>query len=346
MPKTKKTKNEKAAKKAKKDKTVLGSSSAKAAKDAPTAAPQDLTTDEKGLDFARAWVEFPDPADDEQVFRCDLTWLTSRWNCIFGSGCQGIQAGRAADGCCSLGAHFSDEDDEKRVAGHVARLAPEIWQHHDVGRESGWVSEDDEGSRQTRPYTRLHRDHPFLTWSNAWMNLPCATWPVKQRTPVDVRTGKGLPPVLIVQAERDAATPYGGALELHKRFKGSRLITEKDAGFYGVTSLVNSCINERVDAYLLTGKLDAGKRDLRPARHAQAVSAIRTSGRGGRCHTGRPCVMCRPARKGWFHLSFKPKKALTGQYYLRAGGRLMDPRRRVGSHGLQDAPGRDVRGTQ
>ena len=95
--------------------------------------------DEKGLDFARAWVEFPDPADDEQVFRCDLTWLTSRWNCIFGSGCQGIQAGRADDGCCTLGAHFSDEDDEKRVAEHVARLTPELWQFHDVGTETGWV---------------------------------------------------------------------------------------------------------------------------------------------------------------------------------------------------------------
>jgi hypothetical protein len=97
--------------------------------------------DEKGLDFPRAWVEFPDPADDDQVFRCDLTWLTSRWTCIFGSGCQGIQAGRADDGCCTLGAHFSDEDDEKRVAGHVARLTPELWQFHDVGTESGWVEE-------------------------------------------------------------------------------------------------------------------------------------------------------------------------------------------------------------
>ncbi|MFD6812527.1 hypothetical protein ACFWEN_43550, partial [Streptomyces anthocyanicus] len=83
--------------------------------------------DEQGLDFPRAWVEFADPADEEQVFRCDLTWLTSRWTCVFGSGCQGIQAGRAADGCCTLGAHFSDEDDEKRVAEHVARLTPELW---------------------------------------------------------------------------------------------------------------------------------------------------------------------------------------------------------------------------
>ncbi|MGW0337713.1 alpha/beta hydrolase [Streptomyces sp. NPDC003011] len=117
-----------------------------------------------------------------------------------------------------------------------------------------------------RDNTRLHKDYPFLTWSNAWMNLPCATWPVKQQTPVDVRTGKGLPGVLIVQSERDAATPYGGAVELHKRFKGSRLITEKDAGSHGVTSLVNPCINQRVDTYLLTGKLDGA--DVTCAPHA------------------------------------------------------------------------------
>ncbi|MFJ6916312.1 alpha/beta hydrolase [Streptomyces sp. NPDC101133] len=117
-----------------------------------------------------------------------------------------------------------------------------------------------------RDNTRLHRDHPFMTWANAWMNLPCATWPVKQQTPLDVKTGKGLPPVLIVQSERDAATPYAGAVELHQRFKGSRLITERDAGSHGVTGLVNPCVNDRVDAYLLTGKLDA--RDVTCAPHA------------------------------------------------------------------------------
>ncbi|MFD4358549.1 alpha/beta hydrolase [Streptomyces anulatus] len=117
-----------------------------------------------------------------------------------------------------------------------------------------------------RDNTRLHAKYPFMTWANAWMNLPCATWPAKQRTPLDVRTGKGLPPVLIVQSTRDAATPYQGAVELHKRFKGSRLITEKDAGSHGVTGLVNPCVNERVDTYLLTGKTD--RRDVTCAPHA------------------------------------------------------------------------------
>jgi hypothetical protein len=107
--------------------------------------------DEVALDFPRAWVEFPDPADPEQMFRCDLTWLTSRWNCVFGRGCQGIEAGRADDGCCTLGAHFSDEDDERRVAGHAARLTPESWQHHAEGNgKDGWVALDEDGERQTR----------------------------------------------------------------------------------------------------------------------------------------------------------------------------------------------------
>lgn len=117
-----------------------------------------------------------------------------------------------------------------------------------------------------RDNTRLHKNYPFLTWSNAWMNLPCATWPVKRQTPVNVKSGKGLPPVLIVQSERDAATPYEGGVELHKRFKGSRLITEKNAGSHGVTGIVNPCINERVDNYLLTGKVDAA--DVTCAPHA------------------------------------------------------------------------------
>ncbi|MGP3945086.1 MULTISPECIES: alpha/beta hydrolase [Streptomyces] len=122
-----------------------------------------------------------------------------------------------------------------------------------------------------RDNTRLHRDYPFLTWSNAWMNLPCATWGAKQHTPLEVGAAKGLPKTLIVQSTRDAATPYEGAVELHKRLKGSRLVTEKDAGSHGVTGLVNPCVNDRVDAYLLKGTVDA--KDVTCAPHATPVPA-------------------------------------------------------------------------
>ncbi|HEY3480253.1 MAG TPA: alpha/beta hydrolase [Streptomyces sp.] len=122
-----------------------------------------------------------------------------------------------------------------------------------------------------RDNTALNATYPFLTWQNAWLNLPCATWPVRQRHPVDVRTHHGLPGVLIVQSTRDAATPYPGAVDLHGRFDGSRLITEKDAGSHGVTNLVNPCINTRVEAYLLQGTLDA--QDVVCGPHATPVPA-------------------------------------------------------------------------
>jgi hypothetical protein len=104
---------------------------------------------EVALDFPRAWVELADPAPDGngQVFRCDLTWLTSRWTCIFGRGCRGIYADRPDDGCCTLGAHFSDRQDERRVRGFVGELTRETWQHYAPRR---WVETDADGERKTR----------------------------------------------------------------------------------------------------------------------------------------------------------------------------------------------------
>jgi len=106
------------------------------------------------LDFPRAWAEFPDPAVADQAFRCDLTWLTSSWTCIFGNGCQGIYADQPAGvGCCTLGAHFSDQDDERRVASYVAQLTPDVWQFHPGGkkvRRREWVELDEDGERKTR----------------------------------------------------------------------------------------------------------------------------------------------------------------------------------------------------
>ena len=106
---------------------------------------------ETELVIPRAFVEFTDPADRTQVFKCDLTWLTSRWMCIFGQGCPGIYAERPDDGCCTLGAHFSDKEDEKRVRRYVKMLDPEHWQFHDEGRASknAWIETDDEGDRKT-----------------------------------------------------------------------------------------------------------------------------------------------------------------------------------------------------
>lgn len=109
---------------------------------------------EVALDFPRAWVEFPDPENDEQVFRADLTWLCSRWRCVWGAGCQGIHAGRPDDGCCTLGAHYSDAADEKRVKEAARRLTPKHWQFHaEAAKRGGRLSiteTDQDDERQTR----------------------------------------------------------------------------------------------------------------------------------------------------------------------------------------------------
>ncbi|WP_031480395.1 alpha/beta hydrolase [Streptomyces bicolor] len=107
-----------------------------------------------------------------------------------------------------------------------------------------------------RDNTRLARVAPFETWDNVWMNLPCAYWQATRQQPLDVRTGPGeLPPVLILAAERDAATPYDGALEMHRRLSGSVLVTERDAGTHGIAYGPNACVNGYIDAYLLSGRL-------------------------------------------------------------------------------------------
>ena len=96
------------------------------------------------LGFPRTFVEFANPVDASEVFRCDLTWLTSRWMCIFGQGCPGIYASSPDAGCCTLGAHFSDDDDAERTRAVMEQLSPAQWEHHDEGHRGGWTETDDE----------------------------------------------------------------------------------------------------------------------------------------------------------------------------------------------------------
>jgi hypothetical protein len=104
---------------------------------------------EVALDFPRQWVEFTNPEDEEEVFRCDLTWLLSSWTCIFGSGCRGIVKNRADDGCCSHGAFYSEKADEKRVEKFARQLTDDEWQYRKQGMKSG-ISEVEDGKRRTR----------------------------------------------------------------------------------------------------------------------------------------------------------------------------------------------------
>ncbi|MGR8007481.1 alpha/beta hydrolase [Streptomyces hypolithicus] len=114
---------------------------------------------------------------------------------------------------------------------------------------------------------------PFETWDNAFMNLPCMYWSAPRQQPVDVGTEPGeLPPTLILAAERDAATPYPGALELQRRLAGSVLVTERDAGTHGIGGGENKCVNAHLETYLLTGRTPVRRADCAPHREPNPVS--------------------------------------------------------------------------
>ncbi|SDJ40420.1 alpha/beta hydrolase fold [Nonomuraea maritima] len=102
--------------------------------------------------------------------------------------------------------------------------------------------------------TRMHREAPFMTWPNAWYNAPCAFWPARGGTPVEVKASPKLPPFLILQSRHDAATPYRGALTMAEQFPRARMVLDA-GGNHGVSLSGNRCVDRHLAAYLRDGSL-------------------------------------------------------------------------------------------
>lgn len=106
----------------------------------------------KSPDTAHEWVSFEDP-DELRTWVFDVTFLLSRWTCIFGRGCQGVLTGPAPEleqGCCSYGAHFTDDADAERVKAAAKTLSDEDWQFAARGRRGGVIKRERDGTRITR----------------------------------------------------------------------------------------------------------------------------------------------------------------------------------------------------
>lgn len=83
----------------------------------------------------------------------DVTFLLSPWTCIFGRGCQGVLTGPAPElvqGCCSYGAHFTDDADVARVQEAATTLTAGDWQFLALGRRRGTVKTNAAGETVTR----------------------------------------------------------------------------------------------------------------------------------------------------------------------------------------------------
>jgi len=98
--------------------------------------------------------------------------------------------------------------------------------------------------------------YPLVGWGT--LSNPCITW---NRPPVTLLTpnGAGVPPVLMVQNERDPATPIEGALRARDGFAGARLLTVIDEGDHTtyLSASPNDCVNNAVEDYLVDGMVPA-----------------------------------------------------------------------------------------
>ena len=104
---------------------------------------------------------------------------------------------------------------------------------------------------------RTARKAPVLTWSNVWFNTACLYWAGTPGKPVRV-IGAAAPPILLLNATLDGATPYAGALEVRQRFPRSALVAEQDATTHsGAVLGGNKCIDKRIADYLVSGQLPA-----------------------------------------------------------------------------------------
>ncbi|MEU7109065.1 alpha/beta hydrolase [Streptomyces sp. NPDC046215] len=97
--------------------------------------------------------------------------------------------------------------------------------------------------------------HPLAGARELAFSAACAAWPAAGTPRVEV-TGKGLPPVLMLNSVRDPATHYEGAVRAHRALRGSRLVTVT-GGDHGQYQSGNACVDGTIAAYLLEGTLPA-----------------------------------------------------------------------------------------
>ena len=118
---------------------------------------------------------------------------------------------------------------------------------------------------------RVHEKAPFLTWSNAWFNAPCRTWPVAGTDPVDV-TGVGLDaPVLLLSETHDPATPYSGALAVRTLFPSSALVAGVGGYSHAVSLSGIACTDDAIAALLKDGTLPTRKAGNRADKECRPV---------------------------------------------------------------------------
>jgi pimeloyl-ACP methyl ester carboxylesterase len=91
---------------------------------------------------------------------------------------------------------------------------------------------------------------PHFGASTVWLGLPCTYWPVAAQGKAAPVYAPGAPPIVVVGALHDPATPYTWAQSLAKELRSGRLVTASGNSHtsYGRG---DQCVDDAVDTYLL-----------------------------------------------------------------------------------------------
>ncbi|MFN2557695.1 MAG: hypothetical protein ABR592_12685 [Nitriliruptorales bacterium] len=99
----------------------------------------------------REWVSIRDPGDAHLRYTFDVTFLLSRYRCIYGRGCPGIYADGPDIGCCTHGAYYVDEQERERVEAAVTHdLDADVMQFHAEASVGAATEVDADGEAKTR----------------------------------------------------------------------------------------------------------------------------------------------------------------------------------------------------
>ncbi|CNG31279.1 Conserved hypothetical protein (possible hydrolase) [Mycobacterium tuberculosis] len=160
----------------------------------------------------------------------------------YAAGLAAYKAGDTATFVGTFGAQTSGESDDNGTAMYLATECTDVQWPRSWGK---WW----------RDNTRIDRKHPFMTWSNVWFNAPCLFWGAKAGKPIDIGNTRDLPRnILMFQSTADAATPYKGALDMHRRLKDSRLVVQDGDRTHCIVHRGSAEVDAYFDAYFLRGE--------------------------------------------------------------------------------------------
>jgi pimeloyl-ACP methyl ester carboxylesterase len=110
-------------------------------------------------------------------------------------------------------------------------------------------------ARYNKDAKNLGRRYPLLGWFADVITGYCAFWPFPP-TGAPRIDGRQLPPILMVNSERDPATPIEGARAAAHHFAAGRLLVVADDGEH-VSYGLNPCADTATDDFLINGTLPA-----------------------------------------------------------------------------------------